>query len=310
MSYVLAHWSPAWVVLVIWAAVAAVHLVGLGRQPARGERAWRAAAFHGGLLAVLLALVSPLAYWSLTYIWVRSLQDLLLAVVAPALIALGAPGRALASGLRRTPGGPARRDGARGGASGVRGWLAWPVAVTLAFNVVWLGWHLPVLYDLAARNAAVRYLEFAAYLGAGILFWLQLIGSGASRPAAAPVRRLALLVGTVVADTILGMVLVFGSGLLYPAYRGSGHSLLSVVADQQVAGAVLWMGMLPPLIIATVALLLAWMEHEESDELSRELDRLTTGRPPVGRPVWASSGRPSWGKAAWPTRPGDRRPTI
>src|SRR5258708_329321 len=94
MSYVLAHWSLAWAVLAIWVVVVAVHLVGLGRiwreDLARRELAWRAAAFHGGLLAVLLALVSPLAYWSLTFIWVRSIQDLLLAAVAPALIAAGA----------------------------------------------------------------------------------------------------------------------------------------------------------------------------------------------------------------------------
>src|SRR5258708_25769322 len=95
MSYVVEQWSLAWAVLAIWVVVVAVHVVGLGRiwreDLARRELAWRAAAFHGGLLAVLLALVSPLAYWSLTFIWVRSIQDLLLAAVAPALIAAGPP---------------------------------------------------------------------------------------------------------------------------------------------------------------------------------------------------------------------------
>jgi putative membrane protein len=276
MSYVLGHWSPAWAVLAIWAAVIAVHL-----SMWRGwrDRAWQSAAFHGGLLVVLLALVSPLAYWSLRYIWVRSIQDLLLAIVAPALIALGAP-----SWL------PAR-DTPRG-----RRWLGWPMATTLAFNAVWLGWHLPALYDLAATNTAVRYAQWVLYLAAGVWFWLVVTGSGAPGRATAPMRRLALLVGTAAADTILGMVLVFGSGQLYPAYAGTGHHAFSVVSDQQVAGAVLWMGMLPPLIIAAVALLLRWLEHEESDELSRELDRLATG-PTAGRPAWASSGRA-------------RRPTI
>jgi putative membrane protein len=292
MSYVLAHWSPGWVALAIWAAAAAAHLT------ARRERAWRSAAFHGGLLAALLALVSPLAYWSLTFIWVRSVQDLLLAVVAPSLIMLGAPRRL------RSP-----------DARGTRGWLAGPVAVTLAFNVVWLGGHLPVLYDLAATNTAARYVQWAAYLAAGTLFWRQLLGPGGPGPAVnmasvPPMRRLALLVATAAADTILGMVLVFGSGLEYPAYLAAGHHVLSVVADQQVGGAVLWTGMLPPLIIATVALVLGWLEHEECDELSRELDRLTgqmpaAGIPPqAGRPAWASSAR-----AAWPARAGYRRPT-
>src|SRR5258707_13125199 len=118
MSYVLAHWSLAWAVLAIWVVVVAVHLVGLGRiwreDLARRELAWRAAAFHGGLLAVLLALVSPLAYWSLTFIWVRSIQDLLLAAVAPALIAAGAPRRAPAPGPRRATQRADRPPAARG----------------------------------------------------------------------------------------------------------------------------------------------------------------------------------------------------
>jgi putative membrane protein len=290
MSYVLAHWSPAWAVLAIWAAAAAAQLC-VGR-----ERAWRSAAFHGGLLAVLLALVSPLAYWSLTFIWVRSIQDLLLAVVAPSLIMLGAPRRL------RSP-----------GARGTRGWLAGPVAVTLAFNVVWLGGHLPVLYDLAATNTAARYIQWAAYLAAGTLFWRQLIGPGGPGPAVnmasvPPMRRLALLVATAAADTILGMVLVFGSGLEYPAYLAAGHHVLSVVADQQIGGAVLWTGMLPPLIIATVALVLGWLEHEECDELSRELDRLTGQTPAAARPP--SSGRPAWASSGWAARVGYRRPTF
>src|SRR5258707_2377196 len=118
MSYVLAHWSLAWAVLAIWVVVVAVHLVGLGRiwreDLARRELAWRAAAFHGGLLAVLLALVSPLAYWSLTFIWVRSIQDLLLAAVAPALIAAGAPRPAPPPRPRPAPPGPTPPPGAAG----------------------------------------------------------------------------------------------------------------------------------------------------------------------------------------------------
>jgi cytochrome c oxidase assembly factor CtaG len=124
----------------------------------------------------------------------------------------------------------------------------------------------------------------------------------------APMRGLALLVATAAADTILGMALVFGSGLVYPAYRAAGHHLLSVVADQQIGGAVLWTGMLPPMIIATVALLLGWLEREECDELSRELDRLTGQAPAAGIPPQA--GRPAWASSGWAARAGCRRPTF
>lgn len=335
MSYIVVHWTAAWPVLALWVIAAGIHVVGvvrsrrsargaerapgpirrdLGRRdgPSSAPSAGLAWAFQGGLLVILLALVSPLAYWSVIFIWVRSVQDLLLAVVGPALIVVGRPGLVLRAAVRGAAhGGPVSGVRARDGIDHATDpsprppwWLRHPVAVVAAFNVVWVGWHLPGLYDLAHANGAVRYLEFGTYLAAGVGFWVQLFGSAGFGPVAAPMRRLGLLVGTVVADTILGMVLVFGAGVVYPAYGGAAHQALSVVADQQVGGGVLWMGMLPPLIIASVALVLRWLDHDESDELSRELDRLTR-QPAAGRPAWASSGR-----GAWAARPADRRPTI
>lgn len=315
MSYILQHWSAAWAGLAVWAVLAAAHLTGLrlllrqGDERISGVRARRlvqeAAAFQGGLLVALLALVSPLGYWGSLYIWVRSLQDLLLALVAPGLIVLGAPWPVLARLARR----PARSDTDQDQPPGppvTRWWLAWPVTYVVAFNVVWLGWHLPVFFDLAARHAGVRYLEYASYIAAGMLFWLQMIGSGPSRPVLSPVRRLTLVIFTAAADGILGMVLVFGSGLLYPAYIGPHHHVLSVVSDQQVAGAVLWMGVLPPLIVAAVALINKWLDAEEADELSHDLDRVM-GRASTA-PVAAVVPGPR--KPVWHARSGYRRPTI
>jgi cytochrome c oxidase assembly factor CtaG len=113
-----------------------------------------------------------------------------------------------------------------------------------------------------------------------------------------------LLVGTAAADTVLGMVLVFGSALLYPAYAGPARGLSLVIADQQLAGAVLWMGILPSLIIAAVAILMTWLDNEERDDPSRDLERLTTPRP-AG---WPSSG--GSGVAGWPSRTRYRPPAA
>jgi putative membrane protein len=316
MYYVLQHWSGAWAALAVWAALAALHLAGLRRLkagPRRGRPAGRqdrslneqAAAFQGGLLLALLALISPIGYWSGLYIWVRSIQDLILALIAPGLIVLGAPWLVLAAGLRPRAGephpGPApnRPPGLAG-----RPWpAAWAVTIVVAFNVVWLGWHLAPLYDQAATHTAVRYLEYACYLAAGTLFWLQLIGSRPWTPSLPPMRRMVALIATAAADTVLGMVLVFGSGVVYPVYRGASHHALTVVSDQQAGGAVLWMGVLPALIIAAVALMNKWLDDEESDELARDLDRV------LGRtvPITAASGPR---KAVWRARSGYRRPTI
>jgi putative membrane protein len=323
MKYLAAHWSSAWAVWVLCAAVAAAHLAGLrhmtaarrpaGRaaesRPGAGSLVRETAAFYAGLVTAAAAIASPIGYWSGIYIWVRSMQDLLLAVVAPSLIVLGAPWAVLAAGAgwrSRRPAGERAEPRNQPPPAGRRtAWrLASPTGVAVAFTIIWLGWHVPALYDLAVTSAVARYAEYAVYLGAGIAFWLQLIGSRPSSPAAPPLRRLKLLIGVVVADTILGMVLVFGSALLYPAYGGSAHHVLSVIADQQVGGAVLWMGILPPFIIAVVALLHTWLENEESDEFTRELDRLTRRR----AAGWASGK--GLGAGAWPSRSGHRRPTI
>jgi putative membrane protein len=296
MNPVMTHWSAVWPVLVIYLVLAGAHLFGTFRgglggaagadgAPGRRAAASEAALFQGGLLLALLAIVSPLRYWSGIYIWVHAVQDLVLAIVAPGLIVVGAPWSALARSVGR------RQIGRRAPESAAAEprqpwWLRWPLATVIAFNVIWLGWHLPVLFDKVPASAAVAALEYVLYFGAGILFWLQLVGSRPWTPAAPPMRRAALLVGTVAADTILGMVLVFGSGVFYRYYGNSSHHVMTVVDDQQLAGAILWMGVLPPMISAAVAVLMRWLNDEESEDLSAGIDRLLTQR-----------------SSAWPSRP-------
>ena len=294
MNVVVSHWSANAAVLAAVAAVTAVHLRGLhgvaadARRP--GEDLPRGlgrdvAAFYGGLCVVVLALLSPLAYWSAHYIWVRSVQDVLLANLAPAFLVLGAPWLVLRRGLLRRP--QARDPEPRPRPSASPAWLA--VAAVIAFNMAWCGWHLPALYDGALRYPAVYTAEVVSYLGLGVAFWLQLIGSRPLSPPLAPLRRVALLAGTVIVSTVLGMVLVFGYGLAYPGYAGPGHRVLSVVYDQQTGGAVLWVLVLPAYVTVGVALLIRWLNDEEAQALTSGLDRLL---------------KPA--KPAWPSRPGLR----
>ncbi len=297
MNLVVSHWSANAAVLAVVAAVAAVHMRGLrgvvtdarrqGEDLPRGLGR-EATAFYGGLLAVVLALLSPLGYWSAHDIWDRSLQDVLLANVAPVFLVLGAPWLVLRRGLPfRRPRAPDPAPGPRAAATQAQ--VRRAVGTLIAFNVVWCGWHLPVLYDGALRHPAVYAAEVVSYLGLGIAFWLVLIGSRPLSPALTPLRRVALVGASVVVSTLLGMVLVFGYGLAYPAYLGAGHDVLSVVYDQQAGGAVLWVLVLPVYVTAGVALLIQWLNDEEEQALTSGLDRLL---------------KPA--KPAWPSRPGLR----
>lgn len=299
-------WSVSWPALGSYAIVAAAHLRGLARLAAGrteagsgwNERRREALLFQVGLLLALLVLVSPVGYWADRYLWIRALQFMAIGVAAPGLMILGAPWQPLRLAL-----GPVARDGradnarqqARADVPGVRRQvnaaelLRHPVAAITLANVVWLAWQLPALADAARASAAVALGFHATCLAAGLVFWLQLVGSRPLSPAAPPLRRLALVVASVGVTTIWGMVLVFGSGVLYPGYANQWHRVMTVLDDQQLSGAVLWMGMLPPLIIVAVALLMRWLSDEESADLSAGLDRLLTPR-----------------KNAWSARPGSR----
>ena len=309
MTMVASHWSANAVALAVVAVVAVVHLRGTlalaSDARRRGEGLQRGMArealvFYAGLLVALLALVSPIGYWSLRYIWVRSVQDLLLANVAPALIVLGAPWLALRRGLEAHRPAPSRGLGisaaelptgisSSAAALPAAGWAPLSVLAVVAFNVVWVGWHVPVLYDAALRHPAVYAAEVACYLGLGVLLWLQLVGSRPLSPALTPLRRVTLVAGTITVGTLLGMVLVFGYGLAYPAYLGAGQHVQSVVYDQQTGGGVLWVLMLPAYVTVGIALLIRWLNDEESQALTAGFDRLL---------------KPA--KSAWPSRPGLR----
>lgn len=326
MHVVFEHWSASWPALGCYLVIAAVHLLGLWRLPAAaGDRAAsdgprsreltrQAIVFQGGLLLALLTLVSPVGYLSGVYIWVRGLQFLLLALTAPGLIVLGAPWLALRAAFRRPGAGGAPRGAssagrplgsARSGEPGQPGtrlvplegklparppWLlARPILAVVVVNVVWLAWQLPGPFDSAHNSSLVASAEHATIMLAGVVLWLQLIGSAPFSPAARPLRRMELVVATVGAMTVLGMVLVFGSSVLYPVYANSAHHVMTVLDDQQLSGAVIWMGSLLPLITVAVVLLMRWLSEEDSAELSADLDRLLVPR-----------------KNAWSARPGIR----
>jgi putative membrane protein len=255
MQHVLAQWSSTGIAIALYVVVSCMQVnqvrseLRTGRHERTGkarERLVSAALFQAGLLTAMLALISPIAYWAGQYIWVRAIQDLLLCFAAPMLIALGTPRH-------------------KDGTAPDRAWSRMsPVIAAVTFNLSCLVWHVPICFDAVPGNGAVQLAEHAVYLGTGSWFWLQILRPHPG-PWQSPLRRLELLTATLAAWTVLGMVLVFGSNVIYPAYVNSLHHTMTVLDDQQVSGGVLWMGMMPFLVTAGVILLTAWLDEEDSD---------------------------------------------
>jgi putative membrane protein len=245
---------------VVIAVVASVHGRGFRRhiraieRSGRSTRPWigQAVIFWAGLVVLLLAVVSPIDYWSDSYLSAHVIQHILLAFVAPPLIVLGAPwvpllrglprpvarayGRLLRLTRARRP--VAHRPGWRAAAA-MRRFAAKPYIPVVLFNVDMLIWHLPGPFDLAARNQAVHiWLEHGSFFGLGVCLWLQIFGSYPFRPALAPVGRIAALIASNVTMVIIAMTMVMFTHDLYPWYASRGAS--AQASDQQIAGAILW----------------------------------------------------------------------
>src|SRR5215211_6706683 len=145
--------------------------------PRRPVDSWRARCFTVALVALGLALLSPLDALSSALASAHMVQHLLLLLVAAPLLALGAPSSAILRGsplaVRRASGRWRRRLRLTHGNLGV---LRHPAAVwLLSVGVLWF-WHAATPYDAALDSEPLHLLEHASFLVTAVLFWHVVVG--------------------------------------------------------------------------------------------------------------------------------------
>jgi cytochrome c oxidase assembly factor CtaG len=251
VSLLVDHWSYDPFLIVV-AAIVILHERGLHHLAGRSgpertaTRRRRSLLFYGGLAVLIVAVDSPIDYWSDDYFWVHMIQHLLLMFAAPMLVVIGAPWLVLAHGL---PVGVRRRVG-RSLILGrwsrplraVGRWLMRPLVAIVGFNLVMVLWHIPGPFDLAETNQYVHiWLMHSSFFAAGVLFWLQFIHSYPFRPMLAPVQRASALFLTNVVMFVLAMSMsLFATDSWYSVYNHLPGVTLSPLADQQIGAGILW----------------------------------------------------------------------
>ena len=230
----------------------------------RGVSQWRVAAFGGGLLALFVALISPLDALSGALFSAHMVQHLLLLMVAAPLLVLGAPPVALGwAWPQRWRWGAARWWHRRRRLQ--RGWraLTQPLAVWMLYMAaLWL-WHVPVLYEAALRNEFIHFLEHGCFLATAVLFWWTLARCSAGGRPSYGVGILYVFT-TALHGGLLGSLLTFTPRVWYPLYAASTAGWgLTPLADQQLAGVIMWVPMGIVYTIVALALLGVWLQVME-----------------------------------------------
>jgi putative membrane protein len=259
--------QPALVVgLVLTAGVYARGVTRLGRRITGVDRAVRVTCFSAGLVVVAAALASPLDALASALFSAHMVQHLLLMVVAAPLLVYARPAAALVAGLP-AGGRDVARATASGGLRGIGRAATRPVVVwSLGALALW-AWHMPSLYEGALEHDVLHVAEHASFLVVSLLFWHVVLSSGTRRGVARPVAAL-LVFAAGVQGTALGAVLLFASTPLYPAHdAGAALWGRSPLADQQLAGSLMW-GIPAVVYVVTVGWLLFRWFAEMDDEPS------------------------------------------
>lgn len=273
-------WSIEAHVLVPLAVAALVYrwAVGVvdGAHPSNRVPRYRVWCWYSGLGVLLIALASPIATYDTVLFSAHMVQHLLLALVAAPLLALGAPITLL---LRIAS--PAVRRGVVLPIlhSRLLRVVSFPVVTWLLFSGVMWASHFSSLYDAALENEAVHVLEHGLFLGVALLFWWPVVGADPSPWRLPHPARIGYLFLGMPQSSFLGLAIYSAPGVLYPHYatlvRPWGPSPL---ADQQLAGGLMWVGGDLMFLIAIILAVWVWMRAEEAEgrRADARLDRLAT----------------------------------
>ncbi len=263
-------WRPdtgPMVALVLTAAVYARGVRRVWKQAGhgRGVSERQVAFFAAAMLSIAIVLVSPLDAMAEVLFSAHMTQHVVLAVIVPPLILLGAPLPAL---LWAMPAEPRIRivRAVRSQHWLVGGWR-WITAPALAWLIhgaaIW-AWHAPRLYELALRNDTVHALEHLSFVGTGILLWWGILHGREARRTAYAIGIITVFF-TAMHTGVLGALITLSHRLWYPA-QASGAAAwgLTPMQDQQLAGLIMWVpgGLL--YVIAMSALFVGWLEPERA----------------------------------------------
>ena len=252
--------------------VAYLYVNGLGRwdRPSHPVTIWHKISFFSGLLVLFLALQSPIDPLAEHYFFIHQIQHLMLRMLGPLLVLLGAP---LTPMLRGLPlwllqGGVrsvVRRDWVREAYHRLTNPV---VAVGIFLGALYL-WQIPFLHDTAVRNDYVHELMHFSMLFSGFLFWWLVIDPKPHRSRMHYGLRVLYLGLIVLPNTVLGAGITFSRGLLYQSYAEVEQPfVLNAITDQQLGGLFLWVvGDMMSIVAAGIVMIMWYQQEQEKERL-------------------------------------------
>ncbi len=255
-----------------------LYLYGVRRLTSRGD-AWswgRTAGFFGGLAVLFVALCSGLARYDLLLFGAHMVQHMLLSMVAPVFLALGAP---VTLALRTLPSRPRSRLLALLHSRFARivtfPAIPWLLFIASPFALYFSGW-----YDATLSSAVLHDLLHLHFVLVGSLFFWPILGIDPVPGRVSHPFRILMLFASMPFHAFLGVAIMSvgddGKGLLAARHYLPLIGRADAVFQQQVGGGLIWSsGDIVGLLFIFVAVA-QWMRASEREAAreDRRLDRL------------------------------------
>ena len=289
----LTEWSGDWWLAIGLLVLAVLYVLGLVRLRRRGDH-WpvrRSVAFlAGGLGSALLATMSGIGAYDTVLFSMHVVQHMILVMVTPLLLALGAP---VTLALRTLPGG-LRSVLLRLLHSRLARVLTFaPLALALFVVTPFVLYYSP-LYEVTLRSAFWHALLHMHFVTVGALLMWPLVGVDPVPGRLGYPFRLLVIFLMLPFHAILGISIMSANRLIaedwYLAFERAWPP--SPLDDQYLAGAIMWGSGDITAVLMLVALFVQWFasSQREARREDRRLDRLeararvASGDDPPGTP--------------------------
>lgn len=262
--------------------LAGAYLAGLLRLRRRGD-AWpagRTLAWLLGCAALLFTTSSGLGRYMPAMFSVHMVAHMLLSMLVPILLVLGAPMtlalRALPTAGRGQPPGP-REWLLAALHSRVSRFLTHPIVALVLFVAGFYGLYFGGLFDAAVDNHAAHVAMNVHFLLSGYLFYWVVIGVDPTPRRLPQLGKLAVVFASLPLHAFFGVVLMGTQAVLgetfYRSLQLSWHT--DYLADQKLGGGIAWAAGEIPLVLVMIALLIQWRRSDQrtATRLDRAADR-------------------------------------
>jgi putative copper resistance protein D len=262
--------------------MAALYLLAVRRLRRRGD-AWpmgRTLAWTLGCAALLFTTSSGLGRYMPAMFSMHMVAHMLLSMLVPVLLVLGAPMtvalRALPAAGRGEPPGP-REWLLAALHSRVSRFLTNPIVATVVFVAGFYGLYLGGIFDSAVSNHAAHVLMNVHFLLSGYLFYWVVIGIDPTPRQIPQLAKVAMVFASLPLHAFFGVVLMGMDTVLgesfYRSLQLSWHT--DLIGDQRLGGGIAWAAGEVPLVLVMIALLIQWRRSDQrtAKRLDRAADR-------------------------------------